>query len=169
MCLPVLLVLWFAGTAAAQASSACDAVTGNLVVNCGFETGSFDPWVKDLIEPYTFVSYFNPHSGDFSLKYGPPTLSMVYQTISTQAGATYRISFWYNTGYYNTGNTYNSTNQLMATFGSTLIFNDTDSAVPYTQIIATVTAEYTETLLSFGISNAHEYTFVDDVVVTVYD
>ena len=43
----LLAVLCSAGTANATPASACDLVVGNLVQNCGFETGDFSHWNKN--------------------------------------------------------------------------------------------------------------------------
>src|SRR5690242_19872650 len=39
-----MLSLAFSSGAAMAAPSACDAVAGNLIVNCGFESGNFSGW-----------------------------------------------------------------------------------------------------------------------------
>ena len=81
-------------TSSALADSACDAVAGNLVVNCGFETGSFSGWTLNDPDNYSSVAPLeNPHSGLYNAYLGaaPGSLS---QTITDVAGQTYDLSFF---------------------------------------------------------------------------
>lgn len=78
----------------AFADSACDAVAGNLVVNCGFETGDFTGWTLNDPSNYSSVAPLeNPHSGLYNAYLGaaPGTLS---QTVTDVAGQAYSLSFF---------------------------------------------------------------------------
>ncbi len=77
----------------AAASSICDSVAGNLVLNCGFETGDFTGWTRSgpLVD---FVSG-DPHSGTFSAQFlTVGSLDFITQDISTTASQSYDLSFW---------------------------------------------------------------------------
>src|SRR5207253_8721131 len=76
----------------------------NLIVNGGFETGTFPPWVVDSSAPAPFVAStgggYPVHSGTFSGHVGSlpggetPGDSSFYQTIIVPAsGGT--LSYWY--------------------------------------------------------------------------
>jgi hypothetical protein len=51
--------------------SECDATPGNLVANCGFETGDFTSWTQSGDLSFTDVDPDCAHSGDFGLCAGP--------------------------------------------------------------------------------------------------
>lgn len=88
------LALPLAVTSTALASSSvCDADSGNLVVNCGFETGDFTGWNLNDPSGNSLVDSSQPNSGTYSALLGaePGTLS---QTITDTAGTTYSFSFF---------------------------------------------------------------------------
>jgi hypothetical protein len=62
-----------AGSASAGTLSQCDAVAGNLVVNCGFETGDFTGWTQGGNLGATGVSSSSPYvnSGNYGAFLGP--------------------------------------------------------------------------------------------------
>ena len=88
----------FLATAPAwAAASICDAVAGNLVTNCGFETGDFTGWTQGGNTGFTFVTS-NPvyvFSGNFGAQLGPVgsdgTLS---QNVGAAGVTSYNVSFW---------------------------------------------------------------------------
>jgi len=51
--------------------SACDMVAGNLVMNCGFETGDFAGWTRSGDPTFTMIDSGSAHSGMFGLDTGP--------------------------------------------------------------------------------------------------
>ena len=85
-------------------------VPGNLVVNGGFETGDFSGWTLTVPgHSDTVVSAIRPpdgaqysHSGMFTAQFsdiflgefGGSTESVIAQTLTTQPGTSYLISFW---------------------------------------------------------------------------
>jgi alpha-tubulin suppressor-like RCC1 family protein len=85
-------------------------VPGNLVVNGGFETGDFSGWTLTVPgHSDTVVSAIRPpdraqysHSGMFAAQFsdiflgglGGSTESVIAQTLPTQPGTSYLISFW---------------------------------------------------------------------------
>lgn len=80
-------------TSTAFAGTSCEAVSGNVVTNCGFETGTFAGWT--LVDPNNFssVDRHNPYTGTYAATLGPEpgTLS---QTLTTVAGTFYNFSFY---------------------------------------------------------------------------
>jgi hypothetical protein len=89
----------------AMASSLCTAVAGNLVSNCGFETGDFTSWTigGNTLNPggnYYGVDAFDANSGRFGAYISqdffdgdkaPVDLS---ETMSTTAGDIYSFTFY---------------------------------------------------------------------------
>lgn len=74
-------------------------VSGNIVLNCGFETGGFTDWTQSGNLGFTTVSTnpFFVHSGIFGAQVGPiGSDGFLSQTLATTAGTTYRISLWYD-------------------------------------------------------------------------
>jgi hypothetical protein len=81
--------------------SICDAIAGNLVTNCGFETGDFTGWTQGGNTGFTgvdnagFGDGLAPNSGNFFAYLGPVgsdgTLS---QSLATTAGDSYVVSFY---------------------------------------------------------------------------
>jgi len=103
--LQLLLVSTFAITAlpltAHASSSICDAVAGNLVSNCGFETGNFSGWTTGgnfeftSVQSGAYYDYTGANSGNYYATLGPvgpdATLS---QTLTTSDGTDYSFSFY---------------------------------------------------------------------------
>jgi hypothetical protein len=86
------------GPRGADPPSICDAIPGNLVQNCGFETGDFTHWtvVANLTAVCSGVaSAYGPNSGTYSACLGNEgSLGFVSQTITDIPGETYTLSFW---------------------------------------------------------------------------
>src|SRR5712692_4697446 len=75
--------------------SECDKVVDNLVVNCGFETGVFAPWIQSGDTSFSTVNT-TPHSGDLAADMGPiDALGFLTQNIpTTGANQAYTLSYW---------------------------------------------------------------------------
>jgi hypothetical protein len=77
----------------ANAASLCDGIAGNLVLNCGFETGSLSHW--SIVNEVTHIANADPirvHSGDYGFAASDALLK---QSIATVAGASYEVTVWY--------------------------------------------------------------------------
>jgi hypothetical protein len=171
-------VLGFTGSAQAKAfvppaggdpPSICDAIAGNLVTNCGFETGDFTGWTE---KPATTGSLFGvdgaPHSGEDAAFFGaadPPNEDMISQSISTIAGQAYNITFFLRNDVEHPENP--STDQFTAMFdGITLLSLTNAAGFPYTAFTDTLVATSTSTTLSFGAYQVLDFFSLDDVSVT---
>ncbi len=79
--------------------SECDAVSENLVANCGFETGVFYPWGTGEVG-FFGVTVRSRFSGNFGVEYGSRCcLEPLWQLVPTMAGQKYALTFWLrNTG-----------------------------------------------------------------------
>ena len=96
----VVLALAATPRLALATPSACDAAAGNLVQNCGFESGSFADWAQSGNMEFTMVTSGNPnlvHSGNFGVGAGPVgSNGFISQTLADTAGALYRISIFFD-------------------------------------------------------------------------
>src|ERR1035438_1386721 len=170
--------LWGASLVTAN-TSYCDGVVGNLVTNCGFETGDFTGWTMtgNSLNPganYFGVDAFDANSGNYGAFMSqdfidggtaPVDLS---QTLATTAGATYTVSFFLEQ---DTAPTLGYTHAFSATFGgSTLLSLTPTVALPgavgsYTQYSYAVTAATASTILNFSFENDDSYWSFDDISV----
>jgi hypothetical protein len=97
-----LLIAFVVTTAPAWGQSICDAVAGNLVVNCGFETGDFTGWTLTGNTGFTGVSGSAPYvnSGNFGAQLGPVgSDGFLTQNVGAPGDNLYAVSFYlYNDG-----------------------------------------------------------------------
>lgn len=86
------LALPLAVSSSAFAGTTCEAVSDNLLTNCGFESGTFAGWT--LVDPgnYSTVDTHNPSTGAYAATLGPEPGSLS-QTVNTVAGTYYNFSF----------------------------------------------------------------------------
>lgn len=146
--------------------SICDSVAGNLVANCGFETGDFTSWTTGGNFEFTQVSSgnFSPYSGANSGTYyatmGPVgSDGSLSQTLSTSSGATYTFSFYL-------GSVGDSPSDFTALWdGSPLLsLTNPNTGAAYTQFSYSVSGTGSDTL-QFNFRDNPEYMALDDVVV----
>lgn len=145
--------------ALAPSASECDGVSGNLVSNCGFETGNFTGWDLSGDLSYTGVAEASSHSGVFGAFLGPVfDLGFMAQRLSTTPGGTYNLSFWRANA--------QQPNRFQVYWNGSLIFDGVDLPdSPYTQYVFNdLVATSASTELKFGFYNLPNYLFLDDVV-----
>jgi hypothetical protein len=141
--------------------SQCDMAEGNLVANCGFETGTFMSWTRSGDQGFTSIDAPSAHSGNFGLDTGPVGgLGFFAQNLATTTGARYNLSFWLE-------NSGGPSNRVQVSWGGTVIFDSSDfSPFNYTQYCWVGSAPADTTELKFGFQQVPAFFHFDDVVVT---
>jgi hypothetical protein len=149
--LPIAAVAMTTNDAVAT-PSACDAVPGNLVVNCGFENGStgWSGAPQDDTLPHTglYSSVFEGFSGAFT----SPSQTINGLTV----GQSYDVSFWAQ-------NADVPGSVLTVTLGTDTIFTNLVVPASYIQYTTTDTARASSEVLTF---QGTGYGYIDDVVIT---
>lgn len=151
----LLGVLFAAGSAAPVAAA-------NLIRNGGFETGDFAHWELSGSRSFTGVSSFAPHDGVFAAFMGPfGAEGSLAQTVATEAGATYEISFWLR-------NEVGGTNFFQASFdGAPLLLDlQAEAAFPFRRYSFVRMAGGDAATLRFTYRNDPSYWHLDGVSVT---
>lgn len=161
----------------ARASDYCDSVSGNLVVNCGFETGDFTGWslsgndvpgeLNNLygVEGTDPVDGISPNSGSYQafvadLDSNATTLS---QSLTTVAGDEYSISFFLAQ---DTPPTSSYGNELSVSFDGNVLASLSDIGVEgYTRYSFTGVTSDNSTDLSLTLGNSLGEFLLDDVTV----
>jgi hypothetical protein len=81
-------------------TSVCDAVGGNLVANCGFETGDFTNWTVGGNTGHTYVESGYAYSGTYGAGLGAVSSNgfgdadLLSQTLTTVPGQTYTLTYY---------------------------------------------------------------------------
>jgi hypothetical protein len=157
--LPLLAQKTLPSGSAPDPASICDAIAGNLVANCGFETGDFTDWTQSGNTGFTGVTGgYYANSGNYGAYLGPVgSDGDLSQTIGTSAG-TYQLQFWLNSD----GST---PNDFAATVNGNTLFSVTDlPAQGYTEytydFVATGPSD-----LTFSFRNDPGYLGLDDISV----
>ncbi|MGD0443031.1 MAG: PEP-CTERM sorting domain-containing protein [Edaphobacter sp.] len=170
------LALFLASVFAVQSAKAddvdvCSSVAGNLVMNCGFETGDFTGWSGTLLnDPLGFadVDNFNPFSGEDEASFGPfgPGDTLL-QSLNTVAGTTYTIQF----ALFNSSDPdANNVNNFSAAFGSTTGFSETNAPASSYYAVETFTAVATGSTTDLTFTSENQLGFFDlDSVSVVAD
>lgn len=175
----IVACLFFAA-AQSKATGSCTGVAGNLVTNCGFETGDFTGWTlsgNDVpgelnnlygVEGTDPVDGTSPHSGSDQVFIGDlvSNATTLSQSIATTAGDKYTITFWVVQDTAPTDDP-ESDNELLASFGGTTLVDQTDVAeegyTAYTFSNVDATSASSALDLTFG-NNLGEF-LLDDVSV----
>ena len=142
---------------------ATPAAAQELVTNGGFENGDFSGFTQTGNTGLTGV-FSSPFvaSGAFAAYFGPVgSTGGITQTLSTNAGQSYLISFDLRNLEGQTPNFYN------VLFGGVSLFSATDSAAfNYTNFSTTATAVGASTELAFNFQHNPSYFGLDNVSVT---
>jgi hypothetical protein len=164
--LAVMLVVSGAIPKSAMAD-VCSAVAGNLVTNCGFETGDTTGWtvINNVIQNFEKVVGSPVNSGSFAFQlgnYASQGAGGISQTITDVSGQPYTFSFFvYNTAGPVTGTTQVVDFKAFFDGGSPLLDLSQVAAFPYTQYTFSVTGTGSDTI-SFLAINDPGYFYLDD-------
>ena len=143
-----------------DSAALCDHVPGNLVVNCGFETGDFTSWTRSGDLSFTSIEP-GGHSGMFGLVTGPTSdLGFIGQTLATTLGGSYSVCSWL-------GNLGGGPNRFQVSWGGTVIRDDQD-LLPfgaYVQFCDDVIATSDTTEVKFGFLQIPSFFVFDDVSI----
>jgi hypothetical protein len=162
-----------------KAISICSATAGNLVANCGFETGDFTSWTltgNDVpialnnlygvegVDPFDGIS---PNSGANQAFFADldANATTLQQAIATTASEMYTVS-WFLAQDTPVGTQPTETNAFSASFGGVTLANLT--AVPvqgYTEYSFVVAASSSSSVLSLTLGNDLGEFLLDDVSV----
>lgn len=158
----------------ADSASICDADSGNLVLNCGFEldTGfqDLEDWTVAGGSPTAFLSTTPVNSGNFAATFtsnaGDAYLS---QTLSTVAGDSYTFSFYLDVVPVNASSG-NGESLMQADWNGTteLDLTSTSTIASGWQLYSyDVTATSSSTVIQFGGLDPVGYNYLDDVEVNL--
>jgi hypothetical protein len=80
-------------TIPSSAASLCNAISNNLVLNCGFENGDFSDWTRGNIG-FEAVNSTSANSGNFGAQFGPVGVDGTLSQVITDAAGTVSFDFW---------------------------------------------------------------------------
>lgn len=185
------LGLW--GVGQAKAASICDSTSGNIVTNCGFESGSFSGWsvtgnlYGGLNGNYVYIDNGNPNSGNYDAAFGAPSqygqtetgnmygpVTTLSQKVAPLSGEYYEVSFYLdNNGCSVTDGCPNEYNYFDAYFDGDLLTKQynlpySGSYDEYVFVVGTTGGKnpYNSDLLQFDFTNDDDVFYFDDVTVT---
>ena len=150
-------------------ASICDAVAGNLVMNCGFETGDFSHWTVTNAASRSFIAVINNpplvHSGNFVAEFGAlgTTDDSISQVLSTTASRSFDLSFFVMSA----GDTFPRDADFSASWDGFRIFSAPVPKLgfPYAKFSFVVPGHGIDQLRFAG-RNVESFYYLDDVVVT---
>jgi subtilisin family serine protease len=133
-----------------------------MLVNGGFESGTFSSWTRSGNTAGSFVGG-RPHSGTFAANLGPVgSIGFLAQSFPTTSGTSYNLSYWLSTeaGIPNRFEAYIDGTILD---GSQILNGD---SFQYTHYTFTFVATAARTELKFGFRQDPAYFYLDDVSVS---
>jgi len=154
-----------AGSAVLFAFSASQAAPA--INNGDFETGDFTGWTLTGDTDFNVVTSDAPHTGTYGALFGQQgNAASIVQSIATETGHSYAISFWLG----NLGGSINnpatvSDFAVLANNASLLQLSD-KSATDYTQYTVSFTASSSSSALAFSLRQDETYWLLDDVTIT---
>lgn len=141
----------------------CYTVAGNIVANCGFETGDFTGWITSPAPTGSLYGVWNvsPHSGTYDAYFGAVgnQYDAIFQTLPTIVGETYTMTFWL------ANDTTDVNNSFLAAWDNNVVYSAPTNAFGYTEIqIPGLVAGGNDTILFAGYELPGFY-YLDDVSV----
>jgi hypothetical protein len=157
--------LELAALALAGTLSAPPAQAQNLVANPGFETGDFTGW--DVTGALAYVTTDSPHTGSYAAIFGDssPQEDTLAQTLTTQPGAWYQVSFWAETPVLvppGAPNSFSVSFEGSPIVGLPGSLPDDQTYLFYSSLVR---ASSSDAILEFALSNDFDFTGLDDVSV----
>lgn len=139
-----------------------------IVVNGGFETGSFSGWTETGNTGFSSVSLDAPvpQSGTYGASFGPfGTKGGISQTLATVAGTTYILDFWLQAEPGASGDV--TPNSFEAKWNAATVTSLSNSpAFNYTHLTFNVAATSASTVLEFAFRDDPAFWDLDNVSVT---
>jgi hypothetical protein len=137
----------------------CSSMPGNLLTNCGLETGDFTGWTISGNTEYTSVNINLPHSGMYSAELGPiGSDGFLSQTFSDAPGVVYTI------GAYVASDGGMPSDFAIEWNGQTLFDTPNLPSSPYTLYTAAAVGTGNDTV-SFGYRDDPGFLHLDDTFV----
>jgi PEP-CTERM motif len=178
--LALIVCGWWGASMAKATTSYCDGISGNMVTNCGFESGDFTGWtIGGLTDNpggnYYGVDAFDTNTGNFGAYMSQDFVDdgagfvNLSQTLATTSGTNYIVSFFLEQ---DTTPTLGYIHSFSATWGASTLLSLTPTvALPgtvgsFTQYSYTIAATGPSTVLKFAFENDDQYWSFDDVSVT---
>ena len=148
------------------APSACASVSGNLIVNCGFETGTLSSWSTSPAGA-TGVTYGADTADAATGAYGaylagfsaPATLS---QSVATTPGAPYSVTFSIA---HPDANLDPYSNSLLITFGVSTLLAESNLVYSFDRFTILGYSSGTSSRLTFSAADPLSFFSIDDVSV----
>lgn len=146
--------------------SLCDSISGNIVQNCGFETGDFTDWTLGANTSYFGVATTFANTGSYGAYMGAVTTSFtsgntLSQNLATVAGDSYTLSYWVE-------NLDSGPDGFEVLWDGTVIPGSLivdASAFGYTEYSFTVSATGSSSTLEFDAYQVPSYFGLDDITV----
>jgi hypothetical protein len=162
-----LAMLLFVCVAAPRGAHAdlCGSIPGNLVANCGFETGDFTDWTLSGNEGFTGVTGLfgstPPNSGNYQAYFGAvgSDTMVTQQPLSTIAGEDYSVTFYLA----NLGGTPNDFSAYLGGMLLTSFINA--SPFGYTEYTFTDVVPGANAGITFDLRQDPSYFLLDDISV----
>lgn len=145
-----------------SAVSLCDGIAGNLVSNCGFETGDFTAWGQSGNLGFSGIDntvWLN--TGSYGSYWGPiGSDGYLTQTLGTANGGVYDLQFWIE-------NLEGTPNHFSASWNGTEVYGFTDAgAFGYTFVDIPGLIGVGSDVLQFAFRQDPSFMGFDDVSVT---